>query len=107
MAAVQLHQLAAVRLSLAAAPVRTPLPGPTPQARGQHSAAQRVVMGTCAILTGLLDAGVSLTVIQAYLGHTNVVTTARSLQADQLLVATAVDAVERGWTPDRFRTFEG
>ncbi|AMY10148.1 site-specific tyrosine recombinase XerD [Luteitalea pratensis] len=55
----------------------------------------------------LLDAGVPLTTIQTYLGHTSVTTTAKYLEADQLLVATAVDAIERGWSDDRIRTLFG
>ena len=52
----------------------------------------------------LLDAGVPLTTIQVYLGHSSVVTTAKYLEADQLLVATAVDAVEQAMSGDRIRT---
>jgi hypothetical protein len=56
----------------------------------------------------LLDAGVSLTTIQVYLRHTSVTTTAKYLEADQLLMATAVDAVERACAAsDRFRAFSG
>ncbi len=56
----------------------------------------------------LLDAGVPLTTIQVYLGHTSVTTTAKYLEADQLLVATAVDAVERAFAAaDRFRAVSG
>jgi integrase len=49
----------------------------------------------------LLDSGVPLTTIQTYLGHTSVTTTAKYLEADQLLVATAVDAIERNWSDER------
>lgn len=57
----------------------------------------------------LLDAGVPLTTIQVYLGHTSVTTTAKYLEADQLLVATAVDAVEAAFGQDRnrFRAVSG
>ncbi len=57
----------------------------------------------------LLDAGVPLTTIQVYLGHTSVTTTAKYLEADQLLVATAVEAIERafGQDRDRFRASSG
>jgi integrase len=55
----------------------------------------------------LLDQGVPLTVIQNYLGHTTVTTTAKYLQADQQLIATAVDAVDRGWEQYGIRTSFG
>lgn len=48
----------------------------------------------------LLDARTPLTTIQVYLGHTSVTTTAKYLEADQLLVATAVDAIEARWNAD-------
>ena len=50
--AIELHQLAEVRFPLAAAPMRTPLPRATPQARRQHPAPQRVVMHVHAVLAG-------------------------------------------------------
>ena len=50
--AIELDQLAKVRFPLAPAPMRTPFPRPTPEARRQHPAPQRVVMHVHAILTG-------------------------------------------------------
>jgi hypothetical protein len=51
-AAIELDQLAEMRLAVPALPMRRPLPRPAPQARRQHPATQRVVMHRHAIFTG-------------------------------------------------------
>ena len=50
-AAIELHQLAEVRLPLAALAIGRPLALPAPQSRRQHPAAQRLVVDRQPVLT--------------------------------------------------------
>jgi hypothetical protein len=50
--AIELHELAKVRLAFAPSPMRPPLPRPTPQSGRQHPATQRLVMDGDPVFTG-------------------------------------------------------
>src|SRR3990167_5136371 len=56
-AAIELDQLAEMRLALPPRAMGRPFTGPTPQAGGQHPAAQRVVMHRDPVFTGQMLGG--------------------------------------------------